>query len=85
MKVPESEIITISKAGIEFNDAEKEIVAKAINYFGSGQHPWADESTLHDFAVAYAIVCMKEGARMGVPAQFRDEFDSAFVKLENSL
>lgn len=35
----------------------------AINYFGSGQHPWADENSLRFFEPSYIAECVAKMRR----------------------
>ena len=43
---------------IELTRDQQETIACCINTFGSGEHPWADETTIGDFATVYALKCL---------------------------
>ena len=40
---------------IRFTPTEKDFLIKVINYFGTGQHPVADEKTIQFFNLEYII------------------------------
>ena len=41
-----------------YSKEHKEIIAKCINSFGSGDHPEACPDTAEHFAAAYAVECL---------------------------
>lgn len=51
--------------------ADKNLMAAAINTFGSGDHPWADGSTLSFFAQDYTLDCLYAARNMTVVGDVR--------------
>lgn len=48
----------------DFTMPEKEAICDAINIHGTGDHPWADYTTLQYFEVGYVIECLTEKLKM---------------------
>ena len=43
-----------------FSFTEIKIMCNVINYYGSGQHPFADKDTLTGFSMSYTKACLNK-------------------------
>jgi len=49
----------------QLTDDEADLLIAVINYFGRGEHPGADESSIYFFTPDYAIKCLAKAKEAG--------------------
>ena len=65
---------------LELHDCE--IIANAINVFGSGQHPVADaQNNLDYFDLDYLLDCLDKGIFASTSEEFKEEVTDLYVNI----
>lgn len=52
----------------KLTEVERELVQFAINYFGTGQHPWASKNNLYFFQTEYVKECLQRVTQADIAA-----------------
>ena len=54
------------------SEKQFKLLCSVINIFGSGQHPWADSSSIDDFQVDYVLRLIKKATKKVEPCVVAD-------------
>lgn len=67
-------------ATLELHDCE--IIANAINVFGSGDHPMAHaQKNLNGFDLDYLLECLDKGIDMATSEEFKEEVTDLYINI----
>ncbi len=75
-KIKLSDLIVIE---LELHD--REIIASAINTFGSGEHPMAKAENLDGFDLDYLLECLDKGIFASKSEEFKEEVTDLYVNI----
>lgn len=67
------------RATLELHDCE--IIANAINFFGSGQHPRASADNIDGFDLDYLLNCLDKGIDATKSEEFKEEVTDLYVNI----